>query len=78
MPKRETLDDAGLAALAKRCRLASGKSRAQAARELGVSVPAIYYAEENLEQSMTLLRKRLVETYSGFTVDGPVFLVRKK
>lgn len=78
MPKREPLDDAGLAALAKRCREDAGKTRAQAARELNVSRPAIFHAEEAPDQGMTLLRRRIIEAYSNYTVDGPVYVVRKK
>lgn len=74
----KTLDDAGLAALAKKYREAAGKNRAQAARELGVSRPAIFYAEEHPEKGFQLLRKRIIEAYSAHTVDGPVYLVRKK
>lgn len=76
MPKQKTLDDAGLAALAKQCRIAAGKSRAQAARELDVSRPAIFHAEEDPSQGMTLLRKRIIETYSNHRVSGPVYVVR--
>lgn len=78
MPPPHKLDEDGLAALAKKVRSATGKSRAQVARELGVSRPAIFYAEEEPAKSLALLRKRIIETYSDYTVDGPVYLVRKK
>ena len=76
VPKPRTLDDAGLAALAKRCRIAAGKTRAQAARELDVSRPAIFHADEDPSQGMTLLRKRIIETYSKHRVSGPVYEVQ--
>jgi DNA-binding XRE family transcriptional regulator len=67
-----------LAALAKRYRIASGKNRAQAARELGVARPAIIYAEEAPEKSLFKLRKRIIEAYSPYKVVGPVFWLAKK
>ncbi len=72
------MDDAGLAALAKQCRMAAGKNRAQAARDLRVSRPAIFYAEEHPDKGFQLLRKRIIEAYSHYAVDGPVYVVRKK
>lgn len=74
----KTVDDAGLAALAKQCREATSKNRAQAARDLEVSRPAIFYAEEHPHKGFQLLRKRIIETFSDYRVDGPVYLVRKK
>jgi hypothetical protein len=67
-----------LAAIAKRYRIASGKSRAQAARELRVAQPAITYAEEAPEKSLFKLRKRIIEKYSPHKVVGPVFWMERK
>ena len=72
----KTVDDEGLAVLAKDSRMAAGKSRAQAARELGVSRPAIFYAEEHPQKGFQLLRKRIIETYSSHRIEGPVYLVK--
>ena len=68
----ETLDEAVLNALAKRLREASGKARGEAARELQVSRPAVVQAENSPEKSFFKLRKRIIETYSDFAVEGPV------
>ena len=67
-----------LAGLAKQFREASGKTQTEAARELGVSGPAMFQAEENPRQSLHKLRKRIIETYSEYEVIGPVYLLRKK
>ena len=67
-----------LAGLAKRFREGSGKTQSEAARELGVSGPAMFQAEENPQQSLHKLRKRIIETYSEYEVIGPVYLLRKK
>ncbi len=78
MPSPLKLDETGLAALAKQVRAASGKSRAQVARELGVSRPAIFYAEEEPGKSLAMLRKRIIETYSHHRIEGPVYLMQNR
>ena len=67
-----------LAALAKRFRKQAGKTRAQAAREMGVSQTSIFQAEEKPEQGLLKLRMRMIEAYSPFKVIGPVFYLEKK
>jgi DNA-binding XRE family transcriptional regulator len=64
-----------LAALVKQCREQSGKSRAQVARELNVSRPTIFYAEEKPERGLHKLRKTIIETYSEYRVSDAVYLV---
>ena len=67
-----------LARLAKRFRKQAGKTRAQAAREMGVSQTSIFQAEEKPEQGLLKLRMRMIEAFSPFKVTGPVFLLEKK
>ena len=67
-----------LAALARKYRIAAGKNRAEAARELGVARQSIIYAEDRPETSFTKLRSRLIETYSPYRVRGPVFCLESK
>jgi DNA-binding XRE family transcriptional regulator len=67
-----------LARLAKKFRKAAGKTKAQAARELGVAPPTLFGAEEQPELSLTKLRLRIIEAYSPFKVVGPVFMLKKK
>jgi DNA-binding XRE family transcriptional regulator len=67
-----------LAAFAKRFRKQAGKTRAQAAREMGVSQTSIFQAEEKPEQGLLKLRMRMIEAYSPFKVIGPVFYLEKK
>jgi DNA-binding XRE family transcriptional regulator len=78
MPKSTLLSESDLMALAKKYRKATGKTRAAVARELGVARPTIVQAEENLEQSLTKLRIRIIETYSRQKVTGPWFNVIEK
>ena len=73
-----TVAERELAALAKRFREAAGKSKTEAARELGVSAPSVFNAEERTELSLTSLRIRLIERYSLYCVLGPVFLLKRK
>jgi DNA-binding XRE family transcriptional regulator len=67
-----------LTALAKQFRVASGKSKADMARELGVSAPSVFNAEERPELSLTILRVRIIEACSPYKVVGPVFHLEKK
>jgi DNA-binding XRE family transcriptional regulator len=76
--KKIPVTERDLAALAKRYRVASGKTRPQAARELGVVRQAILYAEERPEKSFFKLRKRIIEKYSPYKVVGPSFWLEKK
>jgi DNA-binding XRE family transcriptional regulator len=77
VPKNSFIE-AELAALAKRARLESGKSKAEVARELKASRPSVQQAEENPEQSLTKLRIRIIEHCSPYRVTGPFFLLKKK
>ena len=67
-----------LAALAKRFREASGKSKAAMARELRVAAPSVFNAEERPELSLTALRIRIIEACSPFKVTGPLFHLKRK
>ncbi|HVM60179.1 MAG TPA: hypothetical protein VMV72_04865 [Verrucomicrobiae bacterium] len=78
MPKIVHVTAKQLCVLAKRYRIAAGKSRAQAARELHVARPAIVYAEEDPKQSLFKLRKRIIEKYSPHKVVGPAFWLERK
>ena len=73
MRKGTILSEKELAAVAKKYRLASGKIRTVAARELGVARPTVVQAEENPELSLTKLRIRIIETYSPHKITGPWF-----
>lgn len=76
--RRKLFSETELAALAKRFRIQTGKTKIQIANELNISRPCIQLAEENPEQSLTKLRIRMIEHCSGCEVVGPVFMLRKK
>jgi hypothetical protein len=78
MRVKNTVGEKELAALAKHFRKASGKSKADAARQLRVSAPSVFNAEERPELSLTGLRIRMIETYSPFKVFGPLFHLKNK
>ncbi len=67
-----------LAQLARRFRNEARKSRAQAARDMGVAQTSIFHAEESPEQSLLKLRIRMIEAYSPFRVVGPFFDLEEK
>jgi len=67
-----------LAALAKIQRETAGKTRADAARELGVAQPTIFFAEEEPERGLHKLRMEMIERYSDLEVVGPLYLIRNR
>jgi DNA-binding XRE family transcriptional regulator len=67
-----------LAKIAKEARENAGKTRAEAARDMGIKQPSIFHAEESPEQSFTKLRCRMIEAYSDFKVSGPLFKLEPK
>jgi len=74
----ELVEEQKLAKLAKKLRIAAGKTRAQAARDMGIRQPSIFHAEESPEQSFTKLRCRMIEAYSDMKVSGPYFRITKR
>ena len=78
MSKKITVLEHDLAAIAKKYRVAAGKNRAQAARELGVARPSLIHAEEFPEKSFFKLRRRIIERYSPYKLEGPVYWLKKK
>jgi DNA-binding XRE family transcriptional regulator len=78
MRKKQFYSERELAALAKRFRLAAGKNRSEAARELGVARPSLIHAEDFPEKTFIKLRCRMIALYSPFKVSGPLYLLEKK
>jgi hypothetical protein len=78
MRGKNVVGEKELAAMAKQFREASGKSKADAARQLRVSAPSVFNAEECPERNLIKLRTRMIEAYSPFKVIGPVFHLKKK
>ncbi len=78
MAKQRIATEAELAGLAKEFRLKAGKTKIEAASELGVGRPSVQHAEESPQQSLTTLRIRLIEKYSPYKVVGPVYLLKRK
>jgi len=78
MKRKTTMNENDLIVLAKTFRRQAGKTRAQAAREMGVMQTSIFNAEETPGQSLLKLRMRMIEAYSKFKVRGPVYLLEEK
>lgn len=78
MSKKPWWTESDLASLAMRFRQQAKKSRAQAARDMGVSQTSIFHAEESPNQSLLKLRTRMIEAYSPYKVVSRVFLIRKQ
>ena len=78
MSKKELFTEKELAALAKKFRVAAGKNRSEAARELGVARPSLIHAEDYPEKTFVKLRCRMIEKYSPYKVVGPVYRLEEK
>jgi DNA-binding XRE family transcriptional regulator len=76
--KEQSVSEKDLAALARRFREKAGRTRAQAAREMGVAQTSVFQAEEKPEQGLLKLRARMIERYSPFAVVGPAFFLVSK
>jgi len=72
------IEENELAAFAKQCRLKSGKTKIEVAAELGVTRTSVQQAEENPEQHLNSLRKRIIMTCSEFELRGPLYLLEKR
>ena len=78
MAVKKSFAESDLAQLAKEFRIAAGKKRADAAREMGVKQVSIFHAEESPGKSYFKLRKKMIEHYSAYIVTGPIFSLKKK
>jgi DNA-binding XRE family transcriptional regulator len=78
MPQKTTMNENDLAVLAKTFRRQAGRTRAQAAREMGVAQTSIFNAEETPASSLIKLRMRMIKAYSKFKVRGPVYFLEEK
>ena len=78
MSTRKTFSEWELAALAKKFRLKAGKSKAQVAREMGVTRATMQQAEENATISLSKLRRRIIEATSPYQVVGPGYWLERK
>jgi hypothetical protein len=76
--KKLLLTERELAKLAARVRKKACKTRAQAARDMGVSQTSIFHAEESPKQSLHKLRVQMIEMYSLYRITGPIFLLEIK
>lgn len=64
--------------LVKEMREQKGLSTAHIARDLGVPEPSITQAEAQPHRALFKLRKRILERFTGYTLDGPFYRVRRK
>ena len=78
MSRKQLFAEKELAALAKKFRVAAGKNRSQAARELGVARPSLIHAEDYPEKTFVKLRIRMIEKYSPYRVKGSLYLLERK
>lgn len=78
MPETRLIAERELGVLAKQYREQAGMTRAQAARDMKVSQTTIFHAEESPAQSLLKVRVRMIELYSPFRVQGPLYQLERK
>jgi DNA-binding XRE family transcriptional regulator len=66
-----------LAELAKATRKQAGLSKAEVARQLGVTRGCVHQAEEYADMSLTKLRIRIIEKCSAATISGPLYQIEE-
>jgi len=74
--KKRMYLEADLAALAKKFRKESGKTKAEVGRKLGVTRPTMQDAEERPEKNLTKLRIRIIKSCSKHYVAGPFYFLK--
>lgn len=74
----QTVTKADLCKLAKQARTGAGKTQAEAAEDFDVAQPTVAQAENDAERYLFDLRRRMLERYAGFTVDGPFWRLRER
>jgi len=74
--QKKFVKEADLAKLAKAARKRERLSKAEVARQLGVTRGTIHQAEEYADMSLTKLRIRMIEKYTPDRISGPLYQIR--
>jgi DNA-binding XRE family transcriptional regulator len=77
MRQTKLVKEKELPRLAKAARKKAKLSKAEVARQLGVTRGTIHQAEEYPEMSLTSLRIRIIEKYSAAIVSGPFYQIER-
>ena len=64
--------------IVKETREQKGLTTEHVARDLGVSEPSVAQAEAQPHRALFKLRKRILERFTEYTLDGPFYRVRRK
>ena len=72
---KQLVGERELAALAKSARKQAQLSKAEVARQLGVTRGTVHQAEEYPEMSLTKLRIRIIEKCSPSKISGPLYQI---
>lgn len=67
-----------IAALIEEVRKQQGLTSQQVAEELGISKQHIHQAETQPHRDLLRVRRRLLEYYTGYTIEGPFYQICKK
>lgn len=75
MQQKKLVKEKELAKLAKAARKQAHISKAEVARQLGVTRGTIHQAEEYADMSLTKLRIKIIEKCSTAKISGPLYQV---
>lgn len=75
MRQKKLVKEKELAKLAKAARKQAQMSKAEIARQLGVTRGTIHQAEEYADMSLTKLRIKIIEKCSSARISGPLYQV---
>lgn len=67
-----------LSEVVKEVREQEGLSHRELADALRITEPAVHEAEKQSQRARFRLRKRIIERYTGFTLDGPYYRLKRK
>ena len=73
MQQKKLVKEKELAKLAKAARKQACLSKAEVARQLGVTRGTIHQAEEYADMSLTKLRIKMIEKCSSARISGPLY-----
>lgn len=76
MQHKQLVSEKELTKLAKAARKRARLSKAEAARQLGVTRGTIHQAEEYADMSLTKLRIKMIEKFSSAKVSGPLYQIK--
>ena len=78
MKEGQIIPTKALASIAREAWLESGKTQTEAAKDFGVTQPALAQAVNQPHRALDKLRIAIIERYTEYTIEGPSYRVVRK